>query len=262
MELWLEHYAKVRDTIICELEQSEPYQKFNNSDMSVWAIDPKFRSLPDRNIYNEECNGKTFVSLDLKKANFQALKHVGVIDAPSYEAFIDKYDKSFYIKKSKYTRQVIFGKLNPKRTITVEHWMMSQILGMDHIILRDANATVVAFKSDELIWEVDRVIDSFQLEAIREDVLTKFGFDIRPECFTIEKMRVKNSNGNNVDCYVRRDLNTGEETLKSVSALFYPQIYKHWKGLKPDPRDLKFYFEDQIATFDQPLVFENENNSI
>ena len=140
MDAWLQHYAEVRDTIIRTLEESEAYKAFNASDMSKYAIDPKLRNIPDRNIYNQELVGHVFVSFDLKKANFQALKYAGVLTDDTYEDMIDRFDKSFYFKKSKYTRQVIFGKLNPKRTITVEHYMMSQILGMEFEEMKANNA--------------------------------------------------------------------------------------------------------------------------
>ncbi len=262
MDLWLEHYAQVRDVIIKTLESSEEYKNFNSCDMSQYVISPNLRNYPDRNIYNEECAGKTFLSLDLKKANFQALKYAGVISDATYEDFIDKYDKSFYFKKSKYTRQVIFGKLNPKRTINVEHYMMSKILGIDWGYISKVNGKVVAFKSDELIWELDSPISGEDITHIESAIENTFGFKVRGECFTIEKMKVTNARGNNVDCYIKRNLNTGEEVLKSVSAIFYPQVYKYWKKKPSDPRDLKFYFEDQIATFDKPLIFDYEDNSI
>ena len=255
MDAWLQHYAEVRDTIIRTLEESEPYKKFNTSDMSKYAIDPKLRNIPDRNIYNQELVGHVFVSFDLKKANFQALKYAGVITDDTYEDMIDRFDHSFYFKKSKYTRQVIFGKLNPKRTITVEHYMMSQILGLEFEEMKANNAKLVAFKSDELVWELEYPVHSDVLRKYEERIKSELHFEIRAECFTINKLPIVNIHGNDVGAYVREDVNTGKAVLKSVSTIYYPQVYKMWKGIPVCDKDLMFFFEDQPAHFDNPLQF-------
>ncbi len=256
IDVWLEHYAQVRDTIICTLEASEPYKTFNTSDLSKYAVNSQYRNIPDRNIYNQELVGHVFVSMDLKKANFQALKYAGVLDDNSYEDMVDKFDKSFYFKKSKYSRQVIFGKLNPKRTITVEHYMMSLILGMDFEEMKANNAKPIAFKSDEIVWELDYPIRSDILRKYEERVKDELHFEVRAECFTIVKLPIVNAHGNDVTAYVRKDLNTGEAVLKGVSTIYYPQVYKMWKGLPVNDRDLLFFFEDQSAHFDNPLKFK------
>ena len=262
MDAWLQHYAEVRDTIIRTLEESEAYKAFNASDMSKYAIDPKLRNIPDRNIYNQELVGHVFVSFDLKKANFQALKYAGVLTDDTYEDMIDRFDKSFYFKKSKYTRQVIFGKLNPKRTITVEHYMMSQILGMEFEEMKANNARPVAFKSDEIVWELDYPIHSDILRKYEERIKNELHFEVRAECFTIEKLPIVNVHGNDVTAYVRSDVNTGEEVLKGVSTIYFPQVYKMWKGIPRNERDLMFFFEDQPAHFDHPLKFWGEDGDI
>ena len=254
MDVWLQHYAEVRDTIIRTLEESEAYQTFNTSDMSKYAIDPKLRNLPDRNIYNQELVGHVFISFDLKKANFQALKYAGVITDDTYEDMIDRFDHSFYFKKSKYTRQVIFGKLNPKRTITVEHYMMSQILGLEFEEMKARNARPIAFKSDEIVWELDSPIHTDILKKYEQRVKDELHFEIRAECFTIDKLPIVNVHGNEVTAYLREDMNDENKVvLKSVSAIYFPQVYKMWKGIPLCDKDLMFFFEDQPAHFDNPI---------
>ena len=258
MDLWLEHYAKTRDKIICTLEASTEYKNFNAKDMAEYAIPAEYKNLPDRNIYAEDCKGKTFISFDLKKANFQALKYAGVIAEDTYEDFIDKYDKSFYFKKSKYSRQVIFGKLNPRRTITVEHYMMSKVIEACNSyfeMMTEVNAKIVAFKSDEIIYEVDTPIDGITLKRYSDWIKNKLHFDVRVECIQIDFLPIVNHNGNKVSAFVRRNVNTGEETLKSVSTTFYPQVYKLWKKLDLEERDRMFYMDDQLAIFIYPLTF-------
>lgn len=259
MDAWLEHYAKTRDKIICDIENSEAYKNFNACDMKMYEIsDAHIRNLPDRNIYNEECEGTIYVSLDLRKANFQALKYAKVISEDTYEEFIDKYDSSFYFKKSKYTRQVIFGKLNPKRTITVERYLMGEIAKNYFQAIEDEYGELIAFKSDELIWKVDGVVSADDLKEIEATVKRDFGLDVKAECFMVKRLPVVNANGNKVSAYVRKDMNTNEEVLKAASTTYYPQIYKLWKGWNICDKDLMFFHEDQMATFIEPLRLESK----
>lgn len=258
MDAWLQHYAEVRDKIIRTMEETPEYKNFNAMDMAQYTVPGEYRNLPDRNIYAEDCEGKTFISFDLKKANFQALKYAGVIKEDTYEDFIDKFDKSFYFKKSKYVRQVIFGKLNPRRTVNVEHFMMSKVIDACNTYfekLKELNARIVAFKSDEIVYEVDSPIDGLTLRRYSEWIKDKLGFDVRAECIQIEFLPIVNHNGNKVSAFVRRNVNTGESTLKSTSTTFYPQVYKMWKKLDLEERDRMFYMDDQLAVFMYPLQF-------
>ena len=121
---WLAHYAKIRDNIIFGLENSEEYKEFNQSDLSKYDI-PNL-GVGERSLYNEESEGGIFLSIDLKKANFQALKYVGVLKDETYKDFIHRNNGTDYFADSKYLRQVIFGKLNPKRQIKVEKYLIYQ----------------------------------------------------------------------------------------------------------------------------------------
>lgn len=262
MEAWLQHYAEVRDRIIRDVEESEDYKHFNLIDMNAYAVPMQFRNIPDRNIWNEESCGKWFVSFDLRKANFQALKRCGVIKENSYDEFIDKYDKSFYFKKSKYTRQVIFGKLNPKRQTTVEHYMMSNLLGLINEPgfeeLSYKNAKVVAYKSDEVVYEVNDPIAESILNNYVDIIKAKFDIEVHIECFLVKRLPVVNSNGNKVDAFIKQDANGRKSCLKSVSTTFYPQVYKQWKGINLDEKDLMFFVDDQLATFTQSLKLDGQ----
>ena len=119
---FLEEYYDIRENIIQSVLSSPAFLKFNNMDMNVYAIKDR-PNVTSNNIYNQNNAGKFFISVDIKKANFQTLKNIDkkiVLDADTYEdfIFIGKFTDSDYIKASKYTREVIFGKLNPKRHIT------------------------------------------------------------------------------------------------------------------------------------------------
>jgi hypothetical protein len=110
---------------------------------------------------------------------------------------------------------------------------------------------LVAFKADELIYEITDTIpkglDEKKLEYEMKNA------DIRVEIFTIGRIECKNHNDIPVDCYIRKCHTTGEETLKSASQIFYPQLYKLWKNQNICEIDLAFLAEGQVAHFDYPL---------
>lgn len=261
VNLWLEEYAEMRDEIITTIENTDAYREFNSCDMKKWEVPKEMKNFPDLNIYNQSSVGKTFISIDLKKANFQALKWVNpdiVLDSDTYEDLIDSwgYD-SEYMRTSKYTRQVIFGKLNPKRTITVEKYIMSKVYDVvmnDKVnFINEYDAILVAFKSDELIFEVSAenpVIGSEPLfKYLKQIIKDKVGVDVHIDLFKVNRIECKNSNDITVDCYIRTNLLTGEEKLKSASQIFYPQLYKIWKGMEIIDKDLVFMAEGQPAKF-------------
>lgn len=109
---FLNEYYKIRDNIITSVLNNEAYQKFNTMSMSKYQNLHKEANIYSKNIYNQENVGNNFISIDLKKANFQVLNKVDkniLFNSDTYEDFIGKFTDIEYIKHSKYTRQVIFG---------------------------------------------------------------------------------------------------------------------------------------------------------
>ena len=251
VSLWLDDCAKVRDAAIFGVIESDKYKSFNDSKnlLKEYDIDIK---VGEHSLYSQETNGKRYVSIDLKKANFQALKFAGVLDDASYEDFITKYDGDEYIINSKYLRQVIFGKMNPGRTVKVEKYIVSKIHEIVSPVFPEWK--LYSFNSDELIYSLDDFYPGEDtLNSIVGAVKELLGVEVRAECVEIKKLPIVNVNGNGVDTYVRTNINTNESVLKKASTTFFPQIYKLWKGKAIQDEDLYVYFDDQLAKFVEPL---------
>ena len=258
VEKWLEYCANVRDTAIESVIGSEKYKEFNERN-PLFPMENR-KSIGEHSCYNQEADGCNFVSIDLKKANFQAMKYMGVIDDKTYDDFIERNGGDDYIKGSKYLRQVIFGKMNPGRTVSVEKHIMNTVMSVSDEVL-PMEFKLYSQNSDELVYKQwagfygeMKVI----CPVIEKVVSEKFGIDVRAEFVQIRKLPIVNVNGNNVDAYVRKNLITGEETLKKASTTFYPQIYKLWKGMEIEDRDLVFFFEDQLCRFNNPLIIKEQ----
>lgn len=252
---WLVEYSKLRDKIINTLEESDEYKDFNSRSLDEYTLHNK--NFQERNIYTQETDGKVFLSIDLKKANFQALKYLGVIKDNTYEDFIKRMGGSDYFANSKYLRQVIFGKLNPKRQMTVEKYLLCTVL--QTLQYPFDGLQLFSFGTDELVYEHDGDFTLKDMLYIQGESIEKFikgtlNFDIRVEPVKITRLPVVNSHGNTVDAYVRTNIITGEEKLKKVSTTFYPQVYKLWKGEEINENDRRFFYEGQTATFDSPLI--------
>jgi hypothetical protein len=255
IEKWLDYCASVRDNAINEVTNSDAFKEFINCDLSKYQVDRKI-TIGEHSYYNAETNGCRFISVDLKKANFQALKYVGVINDEDYGSFIGKFGGDDYIKNSKYLRQVILGNMNPKRQIAVENYMMSLIKTIvDELV--PIGFDYYSFNSDEIVYKQNckEFLGDINIicGVIERSVKERFNFDVRAEYVEVTKLPIVNVNNSDVDAFVRKNLNTGEENLKKASTTFYPQIYKLWKGMDIEDNDLIFYANDQLAKFLKPL---------
>lgn len=260
VELWLDYCASVRDKAINSIMESDIYKKFNECDLSKFDI-PNICG--ERNCYTEYTNGKHFISIDLRKANFQALKYVGVVSDNTYEDFIKRNGGDEYIVNSKYLRQVIFGKMNPKRQIKVEKYLMYKAYESIKHIVDAEGLELYSFNSDEIIFEVPNDLHNMLnyytmsklTEELRDIIKYNVGVDVRVEYVKINKLNIF-SNDTQIDAYERINCVTNETKLKKASTTFFPQIYKLWKGMEIDVLDRVFFFENQLATFNEPLIMK------
>ena len=263
VEKWLEYCASVRDNAINGLMETEEYKKFNSMDLSQYNFTP---ICGERSCYTEETNGKRFLSIDLRKANFQALKYVGVISDVTYEQFINRFGGDDYIANSKYLRQVIFGKMNPSRQIKIEKYLMFKVYEAIKDITEDYGLTIFSMNSDELIFEIPKefydngLIDYENSRELANNIYDlvgeSVGVEIKVEYIEVKRLPIVSANGTKIDAYERTNLFTNQKTLKKASTAFFPQIYKLWNEMLIEDYDMVFYFENQLATFNQELRYE------
>ena len=120
---FLNTYYIIRDKMITDILENEKYQEFLKVDMSKFNVTEDLKKFPKGNVYNLDNIGKCFLSIDLKKGNFQAIKYFDksiVKNKDTYEEYVGHYIDSKYLQGSKYTRQVVFGKCNASRQIAIE----------------------------------------------------------------------------------------------------------------------------------------------
>ena len=263
-DLFLKEYYDVRDKIITDTMENPAYKEFTQMDMKQFAFErPK---VSKNNVYNGENIGKNFLSVDLSKANFQALKYVNpdiVLGAETYKDFIAKFTSLDYVAMSKYSRQVIFGKLNVDRQITVEKYLINNIFKLLEIDLklgyeRYDGIKLVSMSNDELIFEVkedvifcsrDKVVDI--MKDIERQVKEKLGLDVHTEYYTLKGWQLTSPSNKQIcqTFFENIALIDTSTTLVCVPLPFHNIIYKLHHKMELVHDDMFFIYEKMLCRF-------------
>ena len=266
---FLEDYYNVRDKIIATVIESEAFQKFNTMDMKVFTIKDR-PNITSNNIYNNDNIGKFFISIDLKKANFQTLRNIDkdiVFGADTYEDFIGKFTDLDYVKTSKYSRQVIFGMMNPKRHITAEKYFITQIYKKVIEQFQYLSDKCVSLATDEMIFDVDflRYNDKLTCFALREHIekiAKEIGFDVHVEFFHLRgyNLVLKESRSVRKTFFMKDYFCTdGKFKLIGVPLQYHAIAYKLYKGKELTEIDYHFDYEGMNARFCEEFDIEEIN---
>jgi hypothetical protein len=266
---FLNDYYALRDRIIKSIEDKKSYKEFveDTSFGEKYKLD---KSLPGGNLYNRENDNHLFLSIDIKSANLQALRYYDddiVNGAYTYDEFIrgffevemtpkDEVLYSYFVT-SKYTRQVIFGKLNAKRTTTIEKWLAYKIYSEILEKCPDVYGHLYSISTDEIIFSLGKVgidipkpaFDYSSVIDIAEN--NSYNINVRGELFQLNTIGFEA--GNSEFWIYKKTTNKGDVTYKSIPQTYYPQVHKLLEGSEVKENDLVFYHENQLAKFLQPI---------
>lgn len=188
-EEYKKYYNETKEKFLKYVKGLQEFQTFNTQDMSRFRFDfPE--DVCKGNQYTESNIGKTLLSIDLKKANFQALKYCGVFEEETYSDLISKFTDIPFLRTSKYLRSVVFGQLNPGRHITVESWLVNSLRPEIPDTLR-----LVCMASDELVYEVpeDVIILKSDLDGTKQEIYEKYGLEISTEYYKLNVLILESS---------------------------------------------------------------------
>ena len=202
------------------------YNIFNNKDINAEYPLEKI-NVSTGDVYNINNVGKSYISVDMCKAAFQALRH----DSPElleYQKDWNDYIKymltyfvetvkhnpslvmksiptnidkivdiemvknfiSFYLINSRQLRQVIFGNTNASRLCHIEKHIMQKYV-YKTIMENYPNAVPVKFCNDELIFEYTPELFAY----IKQNLVTDINFKV--EAFRIDGMKIVQNYDNN-----------------------------------------------------------------
>lgn len=255
---YFEEYNRVKDLAISSIKGTEAYLKFNEEDMNKFAVTHK--NLPGKDIFNPSNNGKLFISIDMRKANFSSLHEYDSTmfgEANTWEEFISKFTNSKHITNSKYIRQVILGNCNPKRHITYEKYLMDQTLSLLLDLFDEKN--IVFFSNDEIIFDVTAENDLSQLihlkDRVADQLNTKSKIPFRVELFSLHKI-------NGTDGYYKKIYRENGDygiDFKCLNNYMIPFVFRLFLSEEITENDKVFYHEGLLAKFiDVPNIETND----
>ena len=242
---YFEYYNTVKDSVINMIKDNIEYMKFLNDDFADVRVVTKNITLGNKNLYIEGNQDKTFISIDMKKANFSALRHYSPAifkNVETWEQYIGFFTPSEHIRNSKYIRQVILGACNPKRQITYERYLMTMLYL--HIKSElDGKVSFYSLGNDEIIISVAGTsVSAKEIKAAIAICPQKIGELVRFEMFDLQKvgdygwMKVIYDEPERVE-------------FKTINADIYHQIVKHYWNMPITEDDLVFRYNGVLARF-------------
>jgi hypothetical protein len=276
-ELFMEDYYKCRNNIITNIENLNAYKMFISRD-NVHNVNDninniKYSSISRSSVYIEPNDEKFFLSIDLKHANFQGLKFFSselVNNCDCYEDFIETHiGKTHplleYFKMSKYTRQIIFGKLNMTRNISIQNYIIYLIWNIICNIIENGASPLKIYSknSDELIFEIDgdwadvkKFITTFE-ERVKN---LKVRYNLNIFKLNLHKFALSNDRGT-ISVYEKKSVDNKTFILEDIykikqcPSIYFPQVYKILNNIPLDyEHDLTFYYNNQLARFLEPIT--------
>lgn len=152
------YYNDLKDRMINYIKESEAFKSLNQANIHKdFPFINHYSAIKKGDAYKDTNIGKAFISIDMKKANFNALLHYGKeIGHPfipeegknineSWRNFVGMFTDIPYFTTSKYIRQVVFGNCNPKRVINYETYLMENFLSQ--VQFKDEASKVVPLRS-------------------------------------------------------------------------------------------------------------------
>lgn len=218
--------AKV-DEVVNFLKGTRAYNELNDDNL--------IPDLPvNKNFEFEE--GKKYVSIDLKMANWQVLKKYDPDFlnelGDTYSDLLNKFNIHPIFHQSKHFRQYIFGNVNPKRQVRAQRVMIQDLINA----LSNHNLKVEFIKWDEVIYSYEDVNKIKFLEEIDSDL------------FRVKLFSVKLVEDFRIHTYYDFSDNEIDSEIVGCNGHKYFILLKKWILNEPlDIRDLYFRNDGDLA---------------
>lgn len=244
---YLEEYNRVKNAAINDIKISDGYKRFNEEDMGKYSV--KYKDLPSKDIYKSSNVGKLFISIDMRKANFSALKFYDksiFSNADTWEEFVGRYTENKHIVNSKYIRQVILGNCNPKRQVTYEKYLMGLVLEVLIDELGYSASDIAFFSNDEIVIDVRKYEDCIRKrELIEWQIKGYFNIPFRIELFYLRKFT--GTNGYYKE--IVKNIIEREYEFKCLNNYTLPFVLRKFNEEEITENDKVFYHEGLLSKF-------------
>lgn len=244
---------RVKDSIITSIQSQPEYLKLQEDRLDNYNT---INQIKQQDIYNMGNVNKTFISVDLKHANFNVFKMYDTaltLGFDNYDDLVSSVTSFEYFKKSKYLRQVIFGNMLPKKQQRLQKWVMDQVITVLH---KDVGIELKDFMSasaDEVVFvvepnDVNSIIDLVNRKLSASSLTSSVSSWCRVESFTLKSIGDKKY-------FVKENID-GTAEFKGIPSYFFMQVYKKYMKQEITEMDKMFYFDGMMATFNKSLFDE------
>lgn len=177
-------YFDYRDRLFVQIletvRQTPGYQRLAEDTMDKYAIKTKY---PRPEIYQAKYVGQHLYSIDLRQANFMAMKEYSpdiVLNTDNYDQFIRKFTDDEHLIQSRIFRQLIFGNLLPNKQAIIQKYLIQkemekipeemEVLGAtnDEMILRDLPDSALKVLDHSCVHLTSIIMDQVVLKKPRK----------------------------------------------------------------------------------------------
>lgn len=243
-------YSRIKDEAIEAVRSAEGFQLFSAYGVNDFSI--KNKGLPSGRIYNPENNGRIFLSIDMKKANFSALHEYRSNifgGAHTWEEFVSRFTDNKHIINSKYIRQVIMGNLNPKRQTAYEKVLMDKLLTDILHAGVIGRKYIAAFLADEIIFDVTDLENRTEVTADIYKISSQIPY-MKTEVFSLHRVY-----GYGVDGYTKNVFSMSDAShsikVKCVDKDMMAFVARYLLKEPVTDFDKIFYYNVLLAKFEQ-----------
>ena len=227
------------------------------------------------NIYTINNVDKTFLSIDIKSANYTVLKGLSE-NYDDWETFISKFTDNDFLIQSKYLREIIFGKCDfTKKATSIQENILDDVEK-----LVDYEYLEMVYKcGDEIIYEVKEPKRIYFDLTKLQDKLRYYKFHNVSDIFRVTvfnlcnfdtmkyyvKEKSYNSDWYNFDSDIyeyseyykdQDNLLKSKVEFKCIPKKFIIQIIKKYLNISIDDYDLFFMDEGMLARYEK-TIFDN-----
>jgi len=245
---------KINNTLIDKIQASDAYKELQNTRLEAYDIEPN--GIRQKDIYIMENVNRTFISLDLIKANFNVMRMYNpelTLGYDTYEELIGSVTELDYFEKSKYLRQVIFGNLLPKKQQKLQKFVMSTLINMLHEDVGIEIEDVILSSNDEVLFIIDptnadRFVEMVERKLKENKITANVADWVRVKSFTLRSIGSKN--------FFVKEFSNGDVEFKKIPNFLFLQVYRKFTGTEETKLDRMFCYEGFMASFDEGVFDE------
>lgn len=232
---------QVKDDIVTSIRNTNGFKNFDKENPNKFKITNQGFNTVD--LYDKKNDGLYFISIDLIKANFVALRHYDteiLSGIDNYENFIRKFTEEKYFIHSKCMRQVIFGNLNPKLQSVYEKYLMDKIL--TNILKIFPPNKIYCFLTDEIVVRTTKANMQKDYSLLKDLIenLKKENITARVDLFQLLSL-------GGVNGFMKKHVNENKIDFKCIDSLYLPYVIKKINNEPIQEEDLMFYHDNILV---------------